>query len=78
MTGLQATLYKGVVTLARGNRIKCSVELLPSMDQIYGDSEHPMTEIDVEAEQIYARWSRRWGTVQMLETWLDQPQFPLE
>jgi hypothetical protein len=37
------------------NRIKCSVELFPSMDQIFGDSEHPMTEIDLEAGQIYAR-----------------------
>jgi hypothetical protein len=33
---------------------KCSVELLPTLDRIYGDSEHSMTEIDVEAEQIYA------------------------
>jgi hypothetical protein len=40
---------------------KCSVELLPSMDQIYGDSEHSMTEIDVEAEQIYARVAEQVG-----------------
>ena len=46
------------------------------MDQIYGDSEHPMTEIDLEAEQIYARVvAARRRTVQMLETQLDQPHF---
>jgi hypothetical protein len=37
------------------NRMRCSVELLPSMYRIYGDSEHLMTEIDLEAEEIYAR-----------------------
>jgi len=32
------------------------LELLPSMDRIYGDSERPMmTRIDVKAEKIYAR-----------------------
>jgi hypothetical protein len=42
-------------TYQAGLGSKCSVELLPSMDRIYGDSEHPMTEIDIEVEQIYAR-----------------------
>ena len=48
--------------------------------QIYGESEHLLTEIDVEAEQIYARavHGRRSdgpGAVQMLET---QPHFHSE
>ena len=55
------------------DRIKCSLELLPSMDRIYGDSEHPMTEIDLEAEQIYAKMITvaahgRTASVQILET----------
>lgn len=37
------------------NGIKCSVKFLPSMHQIHGDLEHPMTEIDVEVEKICAR-----------------------
>jgi len=46
------------------------------MDRIYGDSEHPMTEIGLEAAQIYARLVvARGRTVQILETWLDQPRF---
>ena len=55
----------------------CSVELLPGKDRIYGDSEHLMTEIGVEVERIYARPGGRAGrgTVQILETSLDQPHF---
>ena len=35
------------------------VELLPRMDRIHGDSEHPIIEIGVEAEVIYPRRSRK-------------------
>jgi hypothetical protein len=52
---------------------KCSVELLPTLDRIYGNSEHPMTEIDVE--DLCQRGRAGGGTVQILETWLDQPLF---
>ena len=31
------------------------VELLPNVDRIHGDSEHPKTEIGVEVEEIYFR-----------------------
>jgi len=56
--------------------MKCSVELLPGVDRIYGDSKHPMTEIDVEAEQYLCKVGRALAggrTVQILETWLDRP-----
>lgn len=38
-----------------GNRMKFSVESLPSVDRIYGDPDHPVTEIDVKAELVYAK-----------------------
>jgi hypothetical protein len=41
------------------NQMKYSVELLPSMDRIHGNLEHPMTEIDVDAEQTLPGWSGR-------------------
>jgi len=31
------------------------LELLPSMDWIYGDSGRPMTGIDIKVEKVYAR-----------------------
>jgi len=59
------------------NRIKCPIELLPSMDWIYGDSEHPMAEIvGVEVEQIYARVVSQVGLFRCLRL-AESTRFPL-
>jgi hypothetical protein len=45
--------------------MKCSVELLPSMDRIHGDREHPMIGIDIDLCQGGRSGG---GTVQILGT----------
>ena len=54
------------------NRIECSVGLLPDMNRIHGDREHPMTEIDIDLCQGGRSGG---GTAQILGTRPDQPHF---